>query len=76
MAMKRAGLHLQVDAGLSNPKAVREPMPPLFDRHLDKCHPIVRMSLGDVFFVFRYRHVDGNGRIGWFLRDLILLAGE
>jgi hypothetical protein len=58
-----------------NPEAVRDAMPTLFDLLREETHPAVRVVLGHFFFVYIHPYMDGNGRIGRFLMNLMMAAG-
>jgi hypothetical protein len=58
-----------------NPDAVRDAMPALFDLLREETHPAVRVVLGHFFFVFIHPYMDGNGRIGRFLMNVMMAAG-
>lgn len=56
-------------------EAVRELMPAFFDLLRDEVEPSVRVVLGHFVFVYIHPYMDGNGRIGRFLMNLMLAAG-
>ena len=58
-----------------NPKAVRDAMPVLFDLLKSEPHPAVRAVLGHFFFVFIHPYMDGNGRMGRFILNVMLASG-
>ena len=58
-----------------NPKAVRDAMPVLFDLLKNEPHPAVRAVLGHFFFVFIHPYMDGNGRMGRFILNVMLASG-
>jgi hypothetical protein len=58
-----------------NPEAVRDAMPTLFDLLREEVHPAVRVVLGHFFFVYIHPYMDGNGRIGRFLMNVMMAAG-
>jgi hypothetical protein len=58
-----------------NPEAVRDAMPALFDLLREEAHPAVRAVLGHFFFVYIHPYMDGNGRIGRFLMNVMMAAG-
>jgi len=58
-----------------NPEAVRDAMPALFDLLREEEHPAVRIVLGHFFFVYIHPYMDGNGRIGRFLMNVMMAAG-
>jgi Fic family protein len=49
-------------------------MPALFDLLTEEEHPSVRVVLGNFVFVNIHPYMDGNGRIGRFLMNLMLAA--
>lgn len=55
--------------------AVRELMPAFFELLKNENHPGVRVVLGHFFFVNIHPYMDGNGRIGRFLMNVMLAAG-
>jgi len=57
------------------PKAVRDAMPVLFDLLRAESGPAVRVVLGHFFLVYLHPYIDGNGRMGRFLMNLMLAAG-
>ncbi len=57
------------------PKSVRELMPILFELLRDEAEAGVRIVLGHFVFVYIHPYVDGNGRMGRFLMNLMLAAG-
>jgi hypothetical protein len=57
-----------------NPEAVRDAMPALFDLLREEAHPAVRVVLGHFFFVYIHPYMDGNGRIGRFLMNVMMAA--
>lgn len=59
-----------------NPEAVRDAMPTLFDLLREEVNPAIRVVLGHLFFVYIHPYMDGNGRIGRFLMNLMMAAGE
>jgi Fic family protein len=58
-----------------NPAAVRDAMPALFDLLREETHPAVRVVLGHFFFVYIHPYMDGNGRIGRFLMNVMMASG-
>src|SRR6202789_114918 len=58
-----------------NRDAVRDAMPAFFDLLREEKHPAVRVVLGHFFFVYIHPYMDGNGRIGRFLMNLMMAAG-
>ncbi len=57
------------------PEAVRDAMPALFDLLRSETEPAVRVVLGHFFCVYLHPYIDGNGRMGRFLMNLMLAAG-
>jgi Fic family protein len=55
--------------------AVRDLMPALFDLIKEEPNPAVRVVLGHFMFVYVHPYMDGNGRIGRFLMNVMLAAG-
>jgi len=55
--------------------AVRDLMPALFECLRDEDDPAARAVLGHFVFVYIHPYMDGNGRIGRFLMNLLLAAG-
>lgn len=58
-----------------NPEAVRDAMPAFFNLLREEKHPAVRVVLGHFFFVYIHPYMDGNGRIGRFLMNVMMAAG-
>jgi len=58
-----------------NREAVRDAMPALFDLLRKEVHPAVRVVLGHFVFVYIHPYVDGNGRMGRFLMNLMMASG-
>jgi len=58
-----------------NRDAVRDAMPAFFDLLGEEEHPAVRVVLGHFVFVYIHPYMDGNGRIGRFLMNLMMGAG-
>jgi Fic family protein len=56
-------------------EAVRDCMPAFFELLSAETEPAVRIVLGHFVFVFIHPYMDGNGRIGRFLMNVILAAG-
>jgi len=56
-------------------EAVRDAMPTFFDLLREETHPAVRVVLGHFVFVYIHPYVDGNGRIGRFLMNVMLASG-
>lgn len=58
-----------------NPEAVRDLIPAFFDLLREEQSPVVRIVLGHFIFVYIHPFMDGNGRIGRFLMNVMLAAG-
>ncbi len=58
-----------------SPEAVREAMPALFDLLKEEPKACVRAVLGHFIFVYTHPYMDGNGRIGRFLFNVMLASG-
>lgn len=56
-------------------EAVRDCMPAFFDLLREEPEPSVRVVLGHFVFVYTHPYMDGNGRIGRFLMNVMLAAG-
>jgi hypothetical protein len=56
-------------------EAVRELMPAFFDLLKEEVEPSVRVVLGHFVFEYIHPYMDGNGRIGRFMMNLMLAAG-
>ena len=56
-------------------EAVRDLMPALFVLLKEETDPAVRAVLGHFMFVYIHPYMDGNGRIGRFLMNVMLAAG-
>lgn len=56
-------------------EAVRDLMPALFELLAGEPEPAVRAVLGHFVFVYIHPYMDGNGRIGRFLMNLMLASG-
>ncbi len=56
-------------------EAVRDLMPALFSLLNDEENPAVKAVLGHFFFVYIHPYVDGNGRMGRFLMNVMLASG-
>ena len=54
---------------------VRDCMPAFFDLLREEPEPSVRVVLGHFVFVYIHPYVDGNGRMGRFLMNVMLAAG-
>jgi hypothetical protein len=58
-----------------NSDAVRDAMPVFFEMLTQEAEPSVRVVLGHFIFVYIHPYMDGNGRIGRFLMNVMLAAG-
>jgi hypothetical protein len=58
-----------------NSEAVRDAMPVFFAMLSEESEPSVRVVLGHFIFVYVHPYMDGNGRIGRFLMNVMLAAG-
>jgi hypothetical protein len=58
-----------------NYAAVRELMPALFELIKGEDSPVVRLVLAHFVFVFIHPYLDGNGRIGRFIMNVMRAAG-
>jgi hypothetical protein len=58
-----------------NPDAVRDAMPTLFELLENEPHAGVRTVLGHFIFVYIHPYMDGNGRMGRFLMNVMLASG-
>jgi hypothetical protein len=56
-------------------ETVRELMPILFELLGEETEPSVRVVLGHFMFVYIHPYMDGNGRIGRFLMNVMLASG-
>ena len=56
-------------------EAVRDCMPVFFDFLREEPEPSVRAVLGHFMFVYIHPYMDGNGRMGRFLMNVMLAAG-
>ncbi len=56
-------------------EAVRDTMPVFFELLAEESEPSVRVVLGHFIFVYIHPYMDGNGRIGRFLMNVMLAAG-
>ncbi len=54
---------------------VRDSMPVLFELIQEEEHPAVRAVLGHFLLVYIHPYMDGNGRMGRFLMNLMLISG-
>lgn len=58
-----------------SPEAVRDAMPILFDMLKEEPEARVRSILGHFIFVYIHPYMDGNGRMGRFLMNAMLISG-
>ena len=58
-----------------NREAVRDAMPAFFELLRDETDAAVRVVLGHFVFVYIHPYMDGNGRMGRFLMNLMMAAG-
>ncbi len=56
-------------------EAVRNAMPAFFDLLCEETEPSVRIVLGHFIFVYIHPYMDGNGRMGRFLMNVMLASG-
>ena len=56
-------------------EAVRELMPTFFELLQQEKEPAVRVVLGHFVFVYIHPYIDGNGRMGRFLMNVMLASG-
>ncbi len=56
-------------------EAVRDLMPAFFTLLQEEEEPAVRAVLGHFFFVYIHPYIDGNGRMGRFLMNVMLASG-
>lgn len=58
-----------------NREAVRDLMPALLELLREEAEPSVRVVLGHFVFVYIHPYMDGNGRMGRFLMNVMLASG-
>src|SRR5262249_39571956 len=58
-----------------NRDAVLDAMPAFFDLLREEVDPAVRVVLGHFVFVYIHPYMDGNGRMGRFLMNVMMAAG-
>lgn len=58
-----------------NREAVRDAMPAFFELLREETESAVRVVLGHFVFVYIHPYMDGNGRIGRFLMNLMMASG-
>lgn len=56
-------------------EAVRELMPAFFELLENETEPAVRVVLGHFMFVYIHPYFDGNGRMGRFLMNVMMVSG-
>lgn len=56
-------------------EAVLDSMQALFELLREEKHPAVRVALGHFVFVYIHPYMDGNGRVGRFLMNVMLASG-
>lgn len=56
-------------------EGVRDAMPALFEMLIEEKKPSVRSVLGHFVFVYIHPYMDGNGRMGRFLMNVMLASG-
>lgn len=56
-------------------EAVRELMPAFFDLLKEETEPAVKVVLGHFIFVYIHPYIDGNGRMGRFLMNVMNASG-
>ena len=58
-----------------SPQAVRDAMPLFFEMLENEVNAAVRVVLGHFIFVYIHPYIDGNGRMGRFLMNLMFASG-
>jgi len=58
-----------------SPDAVYDAMPAFFDLLHEETEPAVRVVLGHFIFVYIHPYMDGNGRMGRFLMNVMMASG-
>ena len=66
----RGSMHVPLNAD-----AVRDAMPVFFEMLTEEKEAAVRVVLGHFIFVYIHPYMDGNGRMGRFLMNVMLAAG-
>jgi fido (protein-threonine AMPylation protein) len=66
----RKSMHVPLDR-----EAVRDAMPAFFDLLREEAHPAARVALGHFIFVYIHPYMDGNGRMGRFLMNVMMASG-
>ena len=56
-------------------QALRDAMPVFFEMLTHEPEPSVRVVLGHFVFVYVHPYIDGNGRMGRFLMNVMLASG-
>ena len=56
-------------------EAVTDSIDAFFELLTEERHPAVRVVLGHFFFVYIHPYMDGNGRIGRFLMNVMMASG-
>ena len=56
-------------------EAVRDLMPAFFTFLEEEPEPFVKAVIGHFFFVYIHPYIDGNGRMGRFLMNVMLASG-
>jgi len=59
-----------------SPEAMRDAMPVLFELLKEEQDASVRIVLGHFIFVYIHPYIDGNGRTGRFLMNLMMASGS
>jgi fido (protein-threonine AMPylation protein) len=58
-----------------NRDALRDAMPAFFDLLREEPEPAARVVLGHFIFVYIHPYIDGNGRVGRFLMNVMMASG-
>jgi Fic family protein len=58
-----------------NRDALRDAMPAFFELLREETEPAVRVVLGHFVFVYIHPYMDGNGRVGRFLMNVMMASG-
>jgi len=73
---RSAPVHIRRSKHVPPPReAVRDCMPALFELLQGEAEPAVRVVLGHFVFVYIHPYLDGNGRMGRFLMNVMLASG-
>ena len=73
---RRGSVHIRRSMHVPPPgDAVRDCMPALFELLETETTPSVRIVLGHFVFVYIHPYMDGNGRMGRFLMNVMLASG-